>query len=119
MPPIRGAGSLIREVSRLRTSPVKARATHPELVQVLGEARELLTRPDNGFAWSSWEGAADALREIDGLISRIASGDMPRRLALEVLFAPTGPIQEVSVSSGWGEEFLRLADRFDAAMKTV
>jgi hypothetical protein len=35
---------------------------------------------------------------------------------MEVLFAPTGPIQEVSISSGWGEAFLSLAERFDAAM---
>jgi len=98
---------------------VKATTTHPELVQVLNEAREFLARPGNDFAWSSWENAADALREVDGLISHIASGDMPKRLDLEVLFAPTGPIQEVSVSSGWGKEFLGLADGFDAAMKTV
>jgi hypothetical protein len=34
---------------------------------------------------------------------------------IEVLFAPTGPIQEVSMSSGWSREFLRLAERFDEA----
>ena len=28
----------------------------------------------------------------------------------------TGPIQEVALSSGWGDAFLDLADRFDAAM---
>jgi len=88
-------------------------------MQVLGEARGFLARPDNDFAWSSWHSAADALREIDGLISRITSGDMPKRLDLEVLFAPTGPIQEVSLSSGWGNEFLSLAERFNAAMKTI
>ena len=96
---------------------MKATTIHPELVQVLGEARKLLARPDNDFAWSSWDDATDALREIDGLLSRIASGDMPKRLEVELLFAPTGPIQEVSLSSGWGEEFLGLANQFDAAMK--
>ena len=35
---------------------------------------------------------------------------------MEVLFAPTGPIQEVSLSSGWGKEFLALSERFDDAM---
>ena len=34
---------------------------------------------------------------------------------MAVLFLPTGPIQEVSLSSGWGDEFVALADRFDAA----
>jgi hypothetical protein len=36
---------------------------------------------------------------------------------LIVLFAPTGPIQEVSISSGWGNEFLDLAERFDRAVQ--
>jgi hypothetical protein len=40
-------------------------------------------------------------------------------LELSVLFAPTGPVQEVSVSSGWGDEFLILANEFDAALAEV
>jgi len=32
-----------------------------------------------------------------------------------ILFLPTGPIQEVSLSSGWGNELVALADRFDRA----
>jgi hypothetical protein len=30
-----------------------------------------------------------------------------------VLFLPTGPIQEVSISSGWSEDYLRLAGLVD------
>jgi len=56
-----------------------------------------------------------AIREIDDLMLRAESGSLPPRLDLEVLFAPAGPIQEVSVSSEWGQDFIRLADRFDAA----
>lgn len=33
-----------------------------------------------------------------------------------IAFTSTGPMQEVSLSSGWGQEFLALAKRFDAAM---
>ena len=88
-----------------------------KLLESLREARELLARPDNEFAWSSWEDALGALREIDGLILRIESGDMPKRSELEFLFLPTGPIQEVSESSGWGEEFLSVANRFDKGVE--
>ena len=98
---------------------MSARTRNQNLVAALRDARAFLARPDNDFAWSSWEDEQAAFREIDGLISRIESGSLPPRLDLTVLFAPTGPIQEVSVSSGWGQEFLRLADRFDAAMETA
>jgi hypothetical protein len=48
-------------------------------------------------------------------VAVLESGKLPPRGDLSVLFAPTGPIQEVSVSSGWGEAFLELAERFDRA----
>jgi hypothetical protein len=35
-----------------------------------------------------------------------------RRLRL----APTGSLQEISISSGWGDEFLEIAARFDRAV---
>jgi hypothetical protein len=85
------------------------------LIQVLQDTRAFLMRPGNDFAWSSWEGPEQAISEIDGFIEELTAGRMPDRLAMGVLFAPTGQIQEVSVSSGWGDEFLHLAERFDAA----
>jgi hypothetical protein len=85
-----------------------------ELISVLREARELLARPGNDFAWSSWDDAVAALHEIDRLIATIEWGELPDRFEVWRLFAPTGPIQEVSLSSGWGEEFLGIASRFDA-----
>jgi len=93
--------------------------TQPKLIDVLREAREFLARPDNDFAWSSWESRDDALRQIDGFITRVQAGDIPERMDLTVLFAPTGDIQEVAESSGWGTEFLALAERFDAAIESV
>jgi hypothetical protein len=85
-----------------------------EMIAVLHEARELLGRPDNDFTWSSWEDAPAARAEIDDLLSRLLAGDIPMQGALAILFAPTGPMQEVSLSSGWGDEFCALADRYDA-----
>lgn len=86
------------------------------LLSILREARELLAHPANDFAWSSWEDGPAALREMDSLIATLESGRLPNRLTLSVLFAPTGPIQEVSLSSGWADAFLALANRSDVAI---
>jgi hypothetical protein len=88
-----------------------------ELIAVLKDARALLAKPDNDYSWSSWESEKDALEEIDGLISGLRNGPIPDLDDVRVLFLPTGPIQEVSLSSGWGDEFLKLAERADAAIK--
>src|SRR5215212_1104859 len=87
-----------------------------ELLSVLEAARRLLAADNNDFTWSSWQDSDDALSEIDTLLAELRSGVAPTALTLHGLFAPTGPIQEVSLSSGWGDAFIELAERFDAAM---
>jgi len=36
---------------------------------------------------------------------------------LKLLFAPTGSLQESSMSNGWANEFLALSSEFDEAIK--
>ena len=90
-----------------------------DLVEALKEMRRLIMLPDNDFAWSSWVNAEAARRELDEQIEQIRAGILPPRVELEVIFAPTGPAQEVSLSSGWGDEFLKVAERFDRACEQV
>ena len=94
-------------------------ANRHELVETLREARALLARPGNDFGWSSWKGPDDALRELDEKIAAVISGRLPERRDLAILFAPTGPIQEVSVGGGWESEFLAVSRRLDAAAAQV
>lgn len=86
------------------------------LLQVLRETRGLLALPDNDFAWSGWEDARAALTEMDFFISQIEKDRPFDKGMLHALFTVAGPIQEVSASSGWGDEFCRVAARFDHAM---
>jgi hypothetical protein len=88
------------------------------VLKLLQETRALLARPENNFAWSSWENGEAALEEIDSLIASVRSGALSDPTQFVWLFGPTGPIQEVSVSSGWGDTFLELATRIDAATQS-
>jgi hypothetical protein len=87
------------------------------LLEVLRETRALLARPANNFDWSSWENGEAALQEIDALIASLNDRTLRDPKEVAILFAPTGPVQEVSVSSGWGDVFLELAERVDAAAR--
>lgn len=84
-----------------------------DLREVLLAARALLARARNDFTWSGWDDTADALAEIDGSLATLDEGAM-RKDDVGFLFLPTGPLQETALSSGWGEAFLALAERFDA-----
>jgi len=90
-----------------------------ELAEVLHQTRELLARPGSDFSWSHWNNQEDALREIDSFARQFEVGDLSRRQELELLFAPTGSLQEVSMNSGWGEEYHMLAEKFDSLIKLV
>lgn len=84
-----------------------------DLLSILMAARLLLSRPDNDFTWSSWEDRDAALAEVDGLIADMKAGAGPDVDTIRLLFSVTGPLQEVSLSSGWAERFVLLAERVD------
>ena len=83
-----------------------------DLIGIMQEARNWLSRPDNDFVWSRWENQADATLEVDRYLAALVRGEMPD---LPYFFGPTGSFQEVSLSSGWGDEFIELSTRFDQA----
>ena len=83
------------------------------VLAVMTEMRRLVALPANDFTWSAWGDQRAALADMDRYITALQQGVVP---PLSWLFAPTGPLQEVSLRSGWGAECLALAARFDAAM---
>ena len=83
-----------------------------KLISIIKDTRNYLAREGNDYSWSSWNDQEQALSEVDSILTQLESGSVPD---IAVLFAPTGPIQEVSMSSGWSREFLGLAERFDEA----
>ena len=87
-----------------------------KLIIILREARSFLALEDNDFSWSSWRDQNQAISEIDSIITKLENGSIPDT---RVLFAPTGPIQEVSLRSGWGNRFAELAEWFDKEYEIV
>lgn len=89
------------------------------LVHILESVIELIQIPDNDFCWSSWEDSDQASKEISKLLNMAKAYSLPERVKVSVLFAPTGPLQEVSLSSGWAEAFLKVAEKYDQVEKLL
>jgi hypothetical protein len=87
-----------------------------QVLNVLRHARRLLARPDNDFRWSRWDNASEATAEVDKFIAQVEANRPLDARALSALFAATGQIQQISLSSGWSSQFLRVAARLDAAL---
>lgn len=54
---------------------------------------------------------AIALTDIDSILSATALSST--YLLIEILIAPTGNLQDLSIDCGWGDEFLKLAAELD------
>ncbi|CZF79622.1 MULTISPECIES: hypothetical protein [Grimontia] len=89
------------------------------LVHILESVIELVKIPGNDFCWSYWENSDEAAREITKLLTMVKSYTLPERVEVSVLFAPTGPLQEVSLSSGWAKPFLKVAEKYDQVEKLL
>ena len=107
------------ETKKLFSAESEALAAHGLLAQVLRSCIELVSLEDNDFSWSSWKDKSEALKELQGLLQVAENGGTPELIKLSVLFAPTGPIQEVSLSSGWGDAFIRVSEKYDLAERQI
>lgn len=91
-------------------------ADRAKLLSVLEEVREKVNDLGADFLTSSWPGPVEATAELTSLIDALRAATMPEAGRLKIVFAPTGPLQEVAERSGWGTQFLNLANRLDSAM---
>ena len=89
-----------------------------QVLAVLDEVIDRLGRQDADYSYSSFASPESGIAEIDGYRDQFRAGVL-RPVMLPLLFAPTGPIQEVAISSGWGDRFAELEAQIDAAFDQI
>jgi hypothetical protein len=52
-------------------------------------------------------------------IDALNKGDEIDRDQLRMHFAPTGPLQETAMMSGWTDEYMKISERFDSAVEAI
>lgn len=85
--------------------------TNADLINTLEKLLELVQHSQES-AWASME-IDEIQKELGQYIKEIKVGNLKNLKKLQVLFAPTGPIQEISLDNGWGEQFVKLAGEID------
>ncbi len=115
MPTLRPERSFAKSIQSQKTN--KPVANLHSLIAIFDEIRGLVLREGNSFAFSGWADSSEACTEIDQVWTSLRSEDFVVTSQLTFLFLPTGPLQELSISSGWGDEFIELVNRFDEAIQ--
>lgn len=84
-----------------------------ELLLVLHELIVLLRNSDE----TPYSGLKpeETIALIERECNKLRSGEKLNYKELYALFVPTGPLQEISIDNGWGDSFIELANRYDAA----
>ena len=88
-----------------------------DLISILEETKCLVLHPENNFAWS-WPDCNTAINELDRAIEQIRAHDYSCSQNLSLIFAPTGNLQELAISSGWHDIYMELSSRFDEVIKS-
>jgi hypothetical protein len=90
------------------------------MAAVLRRTIQLLSQPDADVSFTPYRSADELLHQMAAHLRRVETvPDLSEveLAAVQMLFAPTGSLQDVSISSGRGDEFLVLAARFDEAVE--
>ncbi len=87
------------------------------LVDLLERTKTLI----DGSEESCWAGLSPAEigMDLSIAIEKLTKGDSIDRDLLRMHFAPTGPLQETAMMSGWTDEYMILSERFDALISSI
>jgi len=90
--------------------------TRPQAVQatidILLTIRDKIT-DDTDVIWTYFETPAECRAVIEQCLTDLVEGDNKAINELDILFMPTGTVQEHSMANGWRKEYLKLANQFD------
>ena len=93
------------------------RELREELVALLEKTKEHI----NSSEESIWAGLSPAEIGMDLTIAieTLRSTEPIDRDQLRMHFAPTGPLQETSMMSGWTDEYMEISSRFDSLINQI
>ena len=89
------------------------------LITILNKIKAIIEKNTTSVAWSRFESKEEVISKLDNHIERIQSHKFNKMWDLVILFAPTGSLQEISISNGWEDVYLVLASEFDTAIKEL
>lgn len=84
------------------------------IIEIVKIIRQKIT-DDTDIVWTSYSSIREFQEDIDNCLKSLENGNLDALDTLKLHFLPTATFQELSISNGWADEFLLLAERFDEA----
>lgn len=61
----------------------------------------------------------EVIKNLEIQLERLERNEKTDQLLLEVEFAPTSTIQEISMANDWSDEYLKLSSKFDKEITKI
>ena len=90
-----------------------------EIIKLLKIIREYVSIKDSDVTMSTFNTNKEVIIVIDNHIKWLSKSDISIINDLIVLLLPTSDFQEISISNGWSEEYLKIANKFDSLIKLI
>ncbi|ACT03324.1 hypothetical protein [Paenibacillus sp. JDR-2] len=88
-----------------------------KIIYLLEELRARVESPLTDLFWSSYNSVSEILEEIDSYVIRLTAMDIEVMKDIQFFIAPTGSMQEISISNGWASEFVAISGMLDQLME--
>ena len=77
------------------------------------------TIDETDTVWAGYDNGKEFLVDLNTDIEKIKFCDFETLDKLNMEFAPTSTYQEISLSNGWADEFIKLAEQFDKLYEKI
>jgi|KBSSwiS6_1023812.scaffolds.fasta_scaffold20545_2 hypothetical protein len=89
-----------------------------ELIDIINKVKAKIS-DNSDMVWTHYGNAKQLTDELRLYTQELQNGNMSSLEKIKLLFLPTGTLQEHSISNGWRDEYLKLAEKFDNLYSTV
>ena len=80
---------------------------------------KLKIQHDTDTVWAGVETPVEFIEELNQDIENIEFCEFSALEKIQFYFLPTGKYQEISISNGWGDEFIEFAENFDKVYEAL
>jgi hypothetical protein len=86
----------------------------PGLVEIIDELVAIVQAHPQDLNWQPhYDNERQLINDLRDHAHRMQQGDDSRLAELKFVLLPTGDLNEIAFSSGWGDAYVTLANRFD------
>jgi hypothetical protein len=93
-------------------------ADYKSIVKLLERIKDTLNGQSD-VVWTRFANPKELLKQMEHDIEELKMCNFTVLEKVKVDFGPTSTYQELSISNGWGDEFIRIADNFDNIHKRL